>query len=124
MKLFEDEKVNRMEESLELFEEICNSKWFTKTAMVLFLNKYDLFKEKIKTVDIKVLFEDYTGGCDEKEALKYIHDRFLNLNRNQIKKIFVHTTCATDTEQVKVVFDAAKEIIISQNLERLGFGAL
>jgi len=33
-------------------------------------------------------------------------------------------TCATDTENVKVVFDAAKEIIISQNLERLGFGTL
>jgi len=36
MKLFEDEKVNRMQESLELFEEICNSKWFTKTAIILF----------------------------------------------------------------------------------------
>jgi len=124
MKLFEDEKVNRMEESLELFQEICNSKWFTKTAMILFLNKYDLFKEKIKTVDLKVLFEDYQGGCNEKEALDYIQDRFVTLNKNGNKKIFVHTTCATDTEHVKVVFDAAKEIIISQNLERLGFGQL
>jgi len=124
MKLFEDEKVNRMEESLELFQEICNSKWFTKTAMILFLNKYDLFKAKIQKVDLKVLFDDYAGGCNEKNALEYIQSKFVSMNRNGTKKIFVHTTCATDTEHVKVVFDAAKEIIISQNLERLGFGQL
>jgi len=124
MKLFEDEKVNRMEESLELFEEICNSKWFTKTAMILFLNKYDLFKEKIEKTSLKILFEDYEGGNNEKDALDFIQRKFCSLNRNSNKKIFVHPTCATDTEQVKVVFDAAKEIIISQNLERLGFGPL
>jgi len=124
MKLFEDEKVNRMEESLELFEEICNSKWFTKTAMILFLNKIDLFKEKITKVSLKVLFEDYEGNTDFEAASQFIQHKFVGLNRNQSKKIFVHTTCATDTEQVKVVFDAAKEIIISQNLERLGFGQL
>jgi len=124
MMLFEDEKVNRMEESLELFQEICNSKWFTKTAMVLFLNKYDLFKEKISTVNLNVLFEDYRGGFDEKLALEYIQEKFLSMSKSGNKKIFVHTTCATDTEHVKVVFDAAKEIIISQNLERLGFGQL
>jgi len=124
MKLFEDERVNRMEESLELFEEICNSKWFIKTAIILFMNKYDLFKEKIVNVDLKVLFEEYEGGCNEKAALEYIQDKFVGLNRNSNKKLFSHITCATDTQQVKVVFDAAKEIIISQNLERLGFGQL
>jgi len=124
MKLFEDERVNRMEESLELFEEICNSKWFTKTAIVLFLNKSDLFYEKIKKVDLKVLFPDYTDGCNAEKALEYIKNKFMSLNRNQSKKIFVNVTCATDTENVKLVFDAAKEIIISQNLERLGFGQL
>jgi len=124
MKLFEDEKVNRMEESLELFTEICNSKWFTKTAMILFLNKSDLFREKIAKVDLKILFTDYEGGNDYDKGLKYIQDKFANLNKNPNKKIFAHVTCATDTENVKVVFDAAKEIIISQNLERLGFGTL
>jgi len=124
MKLFEDEKVNRMEESMELFEEICNSKWFTKTAMILFLNKVDLFRNKIKNVSISVLFEDFEGECTEERALHYIQEKFVNLNKNTNKKIFVHTTEATDTQNVRVVFDAAKEIIISQNLERLGFGQL
>ena len=43
--LFEDENTNAMHESIELFGEICNSKWFRRTAMILFLNKHDLFIE-------------------------------------------------------------------------------
>jgi len=124
MKLFEDEKVNRMKESIELFEEICNSKWFSKTAIILFLNKKDLFEVKIKQVDLKVLFPDYTGGSNYDHAVVYIRDMFFSLNKMQGKKLFSHVTQATSTESVKVVFDSAKEIIISQNLERLGFGPL
>lgn len=125
MKLFEDDTVNRMTESIELFEEIANSKWFTKTAIILFLNKSDLFREKLQKVSLKVLFEDYDGGDDFEKGTKFIQEQFTSLHRNQAsKKIFAHVTCATDTENVKVVFDAAKEIIISQNLERLGFGTL
>jgi len=36
LQLFEDENVNRMHESLKLFEEVCNSKWFRKTPIILF----------------------------------------------------------------------------------------
>lgn len=39
-----------MHEALKLFHEICQSKWFTYTAMILFLNKSDLFAEKIKVM--------------------------------------------------------------------------
>src|SRR5690349_18612481 len=37
--LAEDEDVNRMQEALKLFGQICNSKHFAATNMVLFLNK-------------------------------------------------------------------------------------
>ena len=37
--LYEDQTQNRMIEALQLFEQICNSKWFKNTAMILFLNK-------------------------------------------------------------------------------------
>lgn len=48
-------------ESLLLFDEICNSPWFAETAFILFLNKVDLFKEKIKKVDLKGTFPSYNG---------------------------------------------------------------
>ena len=45
--LYEDHSANRIQEALSLFEEICNSRWFEDTSIILFLNKRDLFEEKI-----------------------------------------------------------------------------
>jgi guanine nucleotide-binding protein G(i) subunit alpha len=42
-------------------QEMCNSKYFEKSSMILFLNKRDLFAEKIKKVDLSVCFSDYKG---------------------------------------------------------------
>lgn len=59
--LLEDSRVNRLLESLALFEEICNCKYFTETPMILFLNKSDLLKQKIAKVDLGEFFDDYKG---------------------------------------------------------------
>lgn len=50
--LEEDEQMNRMEESLNVFDEICNSEWFRNTPIILFLNKKDLLEQKIKEHDL------------------------------------------------------------------------
>ncbi|KAJ3427924.1 guanine nucleotide-binding protein g(o) subunit alpha [Anaeramoeba flamelloides] len=111
-KLFEDSNVSRMEESLLLFDEICNSRWFIDTPIILLLNKNDLFEEKIKTKDLNVCFEDYGGGCDYDNALKFIREKFLSLNlRSKTKEIHVREMCATDTDNIDDVFETIKEIV-------------
>lgn len=40
---------------------VCNSPWFRETAFVLFLNKTDIFEEKIKKKDLTCCFPNYTG---------------------------------------------------------------
>jgi G-protein alpha subunit len=60
--LFEDETVNRMQEALTLFDSICNSRWFIKTSIILFLNKIDRFKEKLPVSPMQNYFPDYEGG--------------------------------------------------------------
>jgi len=117
-KLYEDETTNRMFEALKLFKDICNTKWFVDTAIILFLNKKDLFATKIQTVSLKVCFEDYTGANTEEEASRYIEDQFLQQNENPKKLIYVHHTCATDTKNVSVVFKAVQDIIITKILEK------
>jgi len=59
--LVEDETVNRMQEALTLFDSICNSRWFVKTSIILFLNKIDLFKEKLTKSPMGKYFPDYNG---------------------------------------------------------------
>jgi len=121
-KLFEDERVNRMHEALELFGEVCNSEWFTKTDIILFLNKHDLYLDKMKTSDLTTCFPDYTGGNDPDLGIAFIKNQFVTLVKTEGKQIYHHVTTATDTENVRVVFSATKNIILNRNLEGAGFG--
>lgn len=50
-----------MHESMKLFDSICNNKWFTDTSIILFLNKKDLFEEKITHSPLTICFPEYTG---------------------------------------------------------------
>jgi len=124
LKLYEHDQTNRMHESLKLFKEICNSKWFTETSVILFLNKKDLFAEKIKRIDLNVTFPEYTGGLVYDNAVTFIKDKFLAQNENPKKHIYTHTTCATDTDNVQVVFNAVKDIVLQRILDESGIGGL
>lgn len=55
-----------MIESMKLFDSICNSKWFVETSIILFLNKKDLFEEKIIKSPLTICFPEYSGTllCD------------------------------------------------------------
>jgi len=118
--LFEDHTTNRVVEALNLFEEICNSRWFKDTAMILFLNKRDLFASKIIKVPITVCFPEYTGPNEFEQASKYMTNAFKNRNKNPDKPIYSHVTCATDTGNVAAVFNAVKEIILRKSLDSAG----
>lgn len=116
--LREDDSQNRMKESLLLFDEICNSPWFRDTAFILFLNKVDLFEEKIKTVDLKVCFPNYMGGLNKDAAEQYIKEQFLKQNTSP-HVIYTHFTCAIDTENVEFVFKCVRETILKKVLDVL-----
>jgi guanine nucleotide-binding protein G(o) subunit alpha len=59
---------NRMHESLMLFDSICNNKFFIDTSIILFLNKKDLFEEKIKKSPLSICFPEYTGKTSLQSA--------------------------------------------------------
>ena len=53
-----------MQESLKLFDSICNNKWFGDTSIILFLNKKDLFEEKILRSALTICFNEYAGQIE------------------------------------------------------------
>ncbi|GCF01029.1 guanine nucleotide-binding protein subunit alpha [Zygosaccharomyces mellis] len=119
--LFEDERVNRMHESIMLFDALLNSKWFRDTPFILFLNKMDIFEEKVKKMPIRKFFPDYQGRVGNSEAgVKYFENLFLSLNRSNNKPIYVKRTCATDTQNMKFVLTAVTDLITQQNLKKSG----
>jgi guanine nucleotide-binding protein G(i) subunit alpha len=106
---------------MKLFESICNNKWFTETSIILFLNKKDLFREKIKVSPLTICFPEYAGSNTFEEASQYIEAKFEELNKSpKTKQIYTHFTCATDTENIQFVFSAVTDVIIKNNLKDCG----
>jgi len=121
--LYEDETMNRMEETLNIFDEICNSSYFSKTSIILFLNKRDIFQDKIKHVPLNSCpcFKTYTGPNTYDAGCQLIENSFHARNKNPNKLIYAHVTCATDTNNMKVVLNAVNDIIIRGRLGAAGF---
>ena len=141
--LREDLTQNRMLESLTLFDEICNSNWFKRSTIILFLNKTDLFQQKIAKTDLNVCFKNYTGnaktggllpeissrkkkknlksskgGLNYENASSFVKSRFVEKNYSQ-RPLYIHFTCALSTTQIEFVFRAVKDVLLRKLLEEV-----
>lgn len=117
--LIEDNTQNRMVESLMLFDSVVNSRWFIRTSIILFLNKYDLFVIKLKKIPLEKFFPDYSGEKEPKKAAQFIRDKFLQKNKAKLA-IFPHLTQATDTKNIKHVFFSVYTTIVQNALKDSG----
>ncbi|KYQ88823.1 G-protein subunit alpha 7 [Tieghemostelium lacteum] len=117
--LEEDDNTNRMQESMKVFSNIVNSRWFVDVPIILFLNKKDLFQEKIKKSDLKLFFNDYTGNNELDDAVAFLKRKILALNKTS-KNIYTHVTTATDTTNINAVFNAVKDIFLRQTMDEGG----
>ncbi|KAI0061797.1 G-protein alpha subunit [Artomyces pyxidatus] len=117
--LLEEKKQNRMAESLVLFDSVINSRWFLRTSIILFLNKIDVFKNKLPKVPLEKFFPEYTGGSDVNKGAKYILWRFMQANRARLS-VYPHITQATDTSNIRLVFVTVKETILQNALKESG----
>ena len=59
--LWEDETTNRMLEAEKLFGDMLNNVFFRETPFIVFFNKWDLFKDKLKEVPLTEAYKEYTG---------------------------------------------------------------
>jgi GTPase SAR1 family protein len=122
--LFEDASTNRMAESVNLWAELTAVRYFAESSMILFLNKADLFQEKIKNVPLSAcpLFSDISGLVSYEEGCAAIQEAYENAKQGPFedKKIYCHFTCATDKEGMKTVLNAVKDSVIEKALNEAG----
>lgn len=122
--LFEDRRVNKLQEEIALFGKIINIPQFLECHTILFLNKSDLFKQKILKHSIKETFPDYHGDDKNLEVIiGFITKKFCEQKKDITvhKTIYVHVTCATDTECIKNMFSSIRDIVLSRDLITCGF---
>jgi len=119
--LFEDNVTNRVHESLNLFQETVNRECFEDIPIILFLNKLDIFEVKITKVPLTVCFPEYTGDNSFDSAVAHFKEQFQRRLNSSEQKIYYHVTCATNSDQMLLVFKTVKDIVIRQALEAVGF---
>lgn len=120
--LYEDGKTNRLLEAMDLFGEMCNSRWLRHIPMLLFLNKRDLFAEKLQTIPITDSFPEFGQANNYEQGIIFFQEKFLERNEQPEsgRQVYVHVTCATDSDNIRFTFNACKDIIIKARLKECG----
>src|SRR5205823_3429769 len=91
--LREDPSTGRLKEALLLWEDVCASSRVADKAIILFLNKVDIFKEKCTRKSIRCCFPDYTGADTFAAASDFIRQRFLSRKSPRLE-VFAHLVSA------------------------------
>lgn len=125
-RLEENDIDNRMEESMTLFYTTIHSPWFSGASIILFLNKKDILAEKIQTSDLQTYFQGFTGRKrDAQAAMNYISEMYKQQglsreDKRERKTIYSHFTCATDTKNIRMVFNDVKDTVLIKSLAEYG----
>ncbi|KEP52295.1 guanine nucleotide-binding protein alpha-2 subunit [Rhizoctonia solani 123E] len=122
--VFQDFSVNRMQDAMDTWSSICDSKYTRFTNIILLFNKDDLFTEKVEKSPIKQHFPDYEGPeGDAAEGRNYFRERFLKLSSKtpagsvcsggdpqpRKREIYTHYTTATsDATMLRVIMTAVE----------------
>ncbi|KAJ3063953.1 guanine nucleotide-binding protein subunit alpha [Podochytrium sp. JEL0797] len=117
----EDSTTNRMVESLNLFSTICNHPMFKSTPLIVFLNKVDLFEQKLKHTPLKEYFPSFTDADDVKCGCQYFKQRMLEINKYPERKMYFYNTFATDKKQMKTILTAVNMALLEDSMVAAGF---
>ncbi|PFH46759.1 hypothetical protein AMATHDRAFT_50812 [Amanita thiersii Skay4041] len=125
-RLLEDPTVNRLEDSFMLWSAICQSKLLAKATFILFLNKCDLLKKKIKNgVNVgKYLSSFGDRPNDVNSVVKYLKDKFRDaLHRLSPERriSFYYPTSVIDMKATAITLKAVRDGIMRENLREADF---
>lgn len=123
--LYEDETINSLKDSIDLFKETVNneSHWFKQSKLFLIFNKKDLFDQKIVNKSLKQcfgqiydeneLFEDCKDDKDKiNKNMDFIKQQFMDQIKDETKTVVTFQTCAYEEDQVTGVFTQILQNIV------------
>ena len=120
-KLAEAKCQNRMVEALQLFGSVVKNAHFVNTPIMLFLNKKDIFAEKIKYSNIADVphFSDYAGPPNDFDSgVLYFIQKFEmqleGLPNDDFTHTYIHVTNATDTTNMEFVLNISRQMIMEE----------
>lgn len=147
--LREDGATNRLTESMQLFNRVWHNKLLTGTGLICFLNKQDLLEEKIRRGHlIGYYFPEYSDfrsstckratysrstdpikiECDHTRS--FIKEKLIMVTQEPPRRMsnrefaqrdcYYHFTTATDSENIRKVFDDVQAMILKEMVCKFG----
>ncbi|KAG8966033.1 hypothetical protein FRC03_012609 [Tulasnella sp. 419] len=106
--LTEDRRVNRLEDSLTLWTELCRNKILANVPLILFLNKCDLLQLKLESgVIVKKYVTSYADRPNDfPNVSHYFRAKFEAVKRHHSppeREVFIHLTSMTDSKAMYAV---------------------
>ncbi|KAG9227202.1 hypothetical protein CCMSSC00406_0004259 [Pleurotus cornucopiae] len=125
-RLDEDHKVNRLEDSFILWKAVVSTKLLQKTTMIVFLNKCDLLKKKLKSgVYVKKHLPSYgERPNDAASVVKYLRDKFkdtLKQHSPEHRVGYLYPTSVTDTKATSTTLRTVRDGIMREHLKNADF---
>ncbi|KAI0070421.1 G-protein alpha subunit [Panus rudis PR-1116 ss-1] len=119
--LEEDPRTNRIDDSLQLFTEICSNALLKKVHLVLFLNKTDVLRNKLQRgIKVKKYITSYGDRPMEFEAVvNYFKAHFTQVHKrnNETKRVlYTHLTSVVDTKTTKSIITNVSDSIFRKYL--------
>jgi len=104
----QEDKSNKMKETIKQISEMANSKWLEKKPTVFIYTRAKEFKLKLQETNLRVCFSDYTGGNNFDAAIEFIKAQFATLPQIEgggNRDVFSQTVDVLDATAVTKVFN-------------------
>ncbi|XP_040159793.1 guanine nucleotide-binding protein G(f) subunit alpha [Anopheles arabiensis] len=138
--LREDPKQNRLAEGFELFRGVWHNRFLAETGVIVFMNKQDVLEQKLLAgQSIRTYFpdyDDYVAFADKDQLYdeltrtrSFIRSKLVDITNEPPRRTshlvgrkrtcYFHFTIATDTQNVRTVFNDVHNIILTKNLSKM-----
>ncbi|KAF8902591.1 heterotrimeric G protein alpha subunit [Gymnopilus junonius] len=120
-RLEEDPSVNRLEDSIILWTSICSSRLLAKTQLILFLNKCDLLRRKLKRgVKVNQYLPSFGDRPNEvMTVIKYFREKFKDIQKHhspEHRSVYIYPTTVTDTSATATTLETVRDGVLRENL--------
>ncbi|KAJ6520580.1 guanine nucleotide binding protein, alpha subunit [Mycena vulgaris] len=120
--LEEDPRTNRIDDSLQLFTQVCSNALLKSVHLVLFLNKTDLLKAKIDNgLRVQKYITSFGDRANDYETVvQYFRAHFLQVHRrnNENRRVlYTHFTSVVDTKATQRIIGNVRDSIFRGYLQ-------
>lgn len=103
-----------MDESLLLFEEVARLEELQNVPIIVLLNKWDLFKQRIVDTPISDTFAQYCGSMGAVTACNFFADEFVKRDERPNGALRIFNTNAVDSKTFKDTLEQIRPSLVRE----------